>query len=169
MLRKITVLLIIFIGYILQCSVFTHISLGGIVPNILIIITSSFGFMRGKNEGLAIGFIAGLMVDVFFGGILGFYALSYMVIGYVNGFFKSIFYPEDIKLPMVLICTSELLYCMICYVFLFLMRGRLNLGYYFIHVILPEMVYTVLITIIFYRLILIVNEWLEGIEKRSSR
>ncbi len=168
MLRKFIVLLMVFIGYLLQCTLFQKISLGGIVPNILIIITSSFGFMRGKKEGMIIGFLAGLTLDVFFGDILGFYALVYMCIGYLNGFFRSIFYPEDIKLPMILIAASALLYCFLCYIFLFLLRGKLHLGYYFIHVILPEIVYTVLVTLIVYKAILWVNEWLESREKRSA-
>ena len=49
MLRKLITFLTIYLCFILQCSVFNHISLGGIVPNILIIITASFGFMRGQN------------------------------------------------------------------------------------------------------------------------
>lgn len=165
MLRKIAIAFIIIIGFLLQGTVFARISMAGIVPNILIIITSSFGFMRGKNEGLIIGFFCGLILDVFFGEILGFYALVYLVIGYLNGFFKSIFYPEDIKLPMILISASELTYCFICFVFLFMLRGKFNIGYYFLHIFLPEIAYTILVTLILYKLILKVNEWLEVFEK----
>ena len=168
MFRKIVVVLIVILGFLLQGTVFSGISMGGIVPNILIILTSSFGFMRGKNEGMAIGFMCGLILDIFFGDILGFYALLYMFIGYLNGFFKSIFYPEDIKLPMILIAASELAYCFLCFVFLFMLRGKFNLGYYFVHIFLPEIAYTILVTLIVYKLILWVNEWLEGIEKRRA-
>ena len=111
MLRKIFTIFIIFLGFILQCSVFSHISLGGIVPNILLIITATFGFMRGQNEGMFVGFLCGLIVDIFFGSPFGFVTFLYTVIGYFNGFFKNIFYPEDIKLPMVLITGSELIFC----------------------------------------------------------
>ena len=142
--------------------------MGGIVPNIMIIITSSFGFMRGKNEGMVIGFFCGLIMDVFYGDILGFYALLYLVIGYLNGFFRSIFYPEDIKLPMILIAASELAYCFLSFVFLFMLRGKFHLGYYFVHIFLPEIAYTILVTLIIYKLILWVNERLELWEKRRS-
>ena len=70
----------IIVAYLLQTTLFKAISIAGIVPNILIILTSAFGFMRGKNEGMLIGFISGLLVDIFFGSILGFYALVYMFI-----------------------------------------------------------------------------------------
>jgi rod shape-determining protein MreD len=166
MLRRIVVALLIIIGYLLQTTLFKTISLAGIVPNILLIITSAFGFMRGKTEGMLIGFVSGLLIDVFFSDLLGFYAFLYMVIGYFNGFFRRIFYPEDIKLPMILIGVSDLLYCFMCYIFMFLLRGRLHLGYYFVHIILPEVVYTILVTFIIYKGILFIDEWLEGIESR---
>lgn len=169
MLRKFIVFLLIIVGYLLQSTVFQAITLGGIVPNILIIIVSSFGFMRGKKEGMLIGFFSGLILDIFWGEILGFYALAYMVIGYLNGFFRTIFYPEDIKLPITLISVSELLYCFICYIFLFMLRGKMHFGYYFIHIILPEIVYTILATLVVYKGILIINEWLESYEIRSSK
>lgn len=168
MLRKVVVFFIVVIGYLLQCTLFQKISMGDIVPNILVIITSSFGFMRGKKEGLMIGFFAGFMIDVFYGDILGFYALIYMVIGYLNGFFRQLFYPEDIKLPMILISGSELLYCFSAYVFLFLLRSKFNFSFYFVHIILPEIVYTILVTLVFYKIILWINEKLEIREKRSA-
>lgn len=165
MLRRIVVIFMIIIGYLLQTTLFKAITLAGIVPNILLIITSAFGFMRGKNEGMFIGFFSGLLIDIFFGKIIGFYALIYLFIGFVNGFFRRIFYPEDIKLPMILIGLSDLLYCFLCYIFLFLLRGKLHLGYYFVHIMLPEVVYTVLVTLILYKGILYTDEWLEGFEK----
>lgn len=155
-------------GYLLQSTLFSAFTIAGIVPNILMIITSAFGLMRGKREGMFVGFVAGLLVDVFFMNILGFFALVYMTIGYLNGFFRSIFYPEDIKLPMIMIGSSELLYCFICYIFLYLLRGRMHLGYYFIHIMIPDIVYTVLITFILYKGILFINERLEEYEIRRS-
>ena len=168
MLRKLITFLIIFFGFIFQCSVFNHISLGGIVPNILLIITASFGFMRGQNTGMFVGFLSGLMVDIFFGSPLGFVTLLYTVIGFLNGFFKNIFYPEDIKLPMILISGSELIFCVLYYAFKFLLRGRLHLGYYFIHIMLPEIVYTVVATLPIYLIIVWINEHLEVYERKNS-
>ena len=66
MLRKFIVALLIWASFILQSSVFPSLSFAGIVPNLLIILTSSFGFMRGEKEGMWIGFISGLLCDIFF-------------------------------------------------------------------------------------------------------
>ena len=168
MYRRITMLLLILIAYLLQSTMIRILPMGGVAPNLLIILTSCFGFMRGKKEGMFIGFVSGLVMDVLFGNIIGFYALVYMIIGYLNGFFSSIFYPEDIKLPMVLITSSELVYCFVVYFFRFLIQGKLRFGYYFLHIILPEIVYTIFVTIIIYKIILKINEWLEDRERRNA-
>ena len=83
--RKLVVGLLIFICFLLQCTVFHAFAFGSIVPNLMLILTASFGFMRGEKSGLLIGFFSGLFIDIFFGEVLGFYALLYMYIGYTNG------------------------------------------------------------------------------------
>lgn len=168
MYRRITMLVLIFVAYLLQSTMIRILPLGGVAPNFLIILTSSIGFMKGKKEGMFIGFFSGLILDVLFGGLIGFYAFVYMIVGYLNGFFASIFYPEDVKLPMVLISSSELFYCFIIYIFRFLIQGKLRFGYYFLHIILPEIVYTIFVTIIIYKVILNINEWLEDLERRNA-
>lgn len=169
MLRKFVVALFVLVSFILQCSVFSHIAFAGIIPNMMIVLTASFGFMRGEKEGLIIGFFCGLLNDIFFGSFLGFYALVLMYTGYLNGKFSRIFYPEDIKLPLALIVTSDLSYGTICYILLFMLRGKFQFSYYFSHVILPEVLYTILVTLFLYPLILKVNGKLEARERRRAQ
>lgn len=168
MLRKFIVFIFIITCFVLQSTVFKSLAFAGIVPNLLIILTSAFGFMRGENEGLVIGFICGLLVDIFYGDILGFYALILMYIGFLNGKFNRIFYPEDIKLPLGLIIISDLSYGMVCYITMFLLKGKFNFPFYFKSVILPELVYTMVITCILYPILLFVNEKLERRERRGA-
>lgn len=169
MKRFIVTAFFIFICFLMQCTVFRALAFGGIVPNLLIVLTASFGFMRGEKTSLLIGFFGGLLVDIFFGSVIGFYALIYMYIGYTNGKFSAIFYPEDIKLPISLILGSDFFYGMICYVILFLLRGKFDFSYYLVHIILPEMVYTVVVTLFLYPVILRVNHSLEQQEKRGEK
>lgn len=168
MRRKVTIFIIISICYLLQTTLFQALSFASISPNLLIIVVSAFGFMRGKKEGLFIGFFCGLLLDIFSGNILGFYALLYMYIGYLNGFFRKMFYPEDIKLPMLLIAGSDVVCNLFIYFFRFLFRGRFDFQYYFWNLMLPELVYTMVITVFLYVIILKVNQRLEVIEKRSA-
>lgn len=168
MKRKIVTFAIIFVCFLLQSTVFQGLSLGGITPNLLIIVTSSFGFMRGKKEGMVVGLISGLFIDIMFNDLIGFYALVYMVLGYVNGFFRKIFFDDDIKLPLILIAASDFIYGNIVCIFMFVMRSKFHYFYYLKSVILPELIYTILVTIIVYQIILYINKKLEAEEKRSA-
>lgn len=168
MLRKIVLFIIISICFVLQTTMFQTLSLANISPNLLIIIVSAFGFMRGKREGMLIGFFCGLVVDIFCGFYIGIYALLYMYIGYLNGFFQKYFYPDDIKLPLLLIATSDLIQSIFIYLVLFLFRSRFDIGYYFSSIILPELVYTMVITIFLYFGLLKINQKLEAFEKRRA-
>lgn len=169
MKRGIITAILIFICFLLQCTVFRSLAFGGIVPNLLIVLTASFGFMRGEKTGLLIGFFCGLLADIFFASVIGFYALLYMYIGYMNGKFCTIFYPQDIKLPVALILGSDFAYGIVCYVIMFLLRGRFDFMYYLVHVILPEIVYTIVVTLLLYPLILWINTCLERGEQRSGK
>ncbi len=168
MKRKLAVFLIITVCFLLQSTLFQSLSFASISPNLLIVVTSSFGFMRGRKEGMWIGFFSGLILDIFFGSVIGFYALIYAYIGYVNGFFRKRFFPDDIKLPLILIAASDLSYNILVYLFLFFLRGRFRIGYYFLNIMLPELVYTILVTIILYFIILKINNKLEETEKRRA-
>lgn len=160
MKRKLILAVLILLTFILQSTVFQTIAIASIAPNLLLILTVSFGFMRGKREGLFVGFFCGLLIDIFYGNVVGFYALIYMYIGFLNGFLYKVFYDEDVKVPMVLVAVSDIAYGLIVYGLQFMMRGRLDIFNYLGRIILPEMVYTVLITVILYRMFYKLNHWL---------
>ena len=75
----------ILVCFILQTTVFQRLAIGSIVPNLLLIATVSFGFMQGKITGIWAGFLCGILKDIFYGNLLGFYALIYLCIGYGAG------------------------------------------------------------------------------------
>ncbi len=154
MKQKLVTALLIMVCFVLQCTVFKALALASISPNLLLIVTSSLGFMRGEREGLVIGFFCGLLLDIFFGSLLGFYALLYMFLGYGSGLFHMVFYDEDIKLPMVWIG---------------LMRSKFEFGYYFIHIIMPELIYTVALTILLYQPIQKFNRLLDRLGGETVR
>ncbi len=166
--RKIVVFLIISICFVLQTTTFQALSFANITPNLLIIVVSSFGLMRGKTEGMYIGFFTGLLIDIFCGFYLGVYALLYMYIGYITGLFQKTFYPEDIKQPLMLVAASDVAANLIIYIVLFLTRSRYDFGYYLFSIIIPELVYTLVVTIFLYFLLLKINQKLEAYEKRRA-
>ena len=152
MKRKIITFVIIIVCFLLECTLFDKLSFALIKPNLLIIVTSSFGFMRGKKSGMFVGFLCGLLTDLFWGEVLGFYMLIYTLIGYINGFFRRLFYDDDIKLPIGLIGASELVYGLVTYFCLYMLQGDFDFAGYLFDIIMPELVYTILVTLLLYQI-----------------
>lgn len=168
-LRRLIVLLFcIFLIFILQCDWVQALSLGGVIPNVILILVVSVAFFRGCTVGLLTGFLCGLLQDLLFGDVLGFYAMVYMCAGYFSGLAHKEFYDYDLKLPLTLIAAADLFYSFIVYGFLFLIRGRLNFTYYLTRVILPEAVYTVLAAVAVYSVLYLINYGLLYLERRRD-
>ncbi len=152
---------LIILAYIMQTTLLDEMRLASIVPNLLLFLTFVSGFMNGRKTGMFTGFFCGLLIDIFSSSVIGLNALIYMSIGYLNGCFQALFFDEDIKLPLVLLSVSELLYGLFTYVTRFLLNNRLNMFDYILYPIIPELVYTIVAAVFLYRPLLKLYHWLE--------
>lgn len=168
MKRKVTLAILIVVCYLLQTTVFRALEMGQVAPNLLLVLTISFGFMQGKKEGLMVGFFSGLLIDIFHGDILGFYALLYMYLGYASGFFCKVYFDEDLKVPLIMIAGGDFIYNFVIYILLFMMKGKIEFYSYLKTVFLPEIVYTVLVSLVLYRVFYILNQRLVKDETRGT-
>ena len=153
MKSKLGMFITIWVCFILQCTLMNVIAVGSIQPNLLIILCVSTGLIRGRKSGLWTGFFTGLLADLFYGSVFGFYALVYMYVGYFSGYAHQSFYDDDIRVPMVMTACMDFIFNMALYGLAFLLRGRLALGVYLRRIILPEVLYTTLVTFIIYRIL----------------
>ena len=149
--RKVVSLFIIFIAFLLQTTLCQSMALANVVPNLLLVVTICYGYLRGRTSGILIGFFCGLLLDMVYGSVIGLYAFVFMTIGFVIGFCQKIYFTDSLILPSILIVAGDFLYGIYYFVTEFLMRGRIHFGFYFLHVILPEMIYTALVGILVYR------------------
>lgn len=147
--------------FLLQTVIFPNFAVGGIVPNVLIILTVATAYMQGKVKGMYMGLICGLLTDIYTGALLGLYGLVYMGIGYVAGIAYRIYYRDDYVMPVLLIGVGNLISGFLVYVFEFLFQGKLNVGFYLRRIIIPEVLYTVLLSVFLYKLLHVIHNRLE--------
>ena len=133
--KKISTAILIIICFVLQTTFFQSIKLAGVVPNLLLILTVSVGYMRGRTEGLVTGLVCGLMFDMVYGSVIGLYGFGFMAIGFLNGYCQKVYFTDAIVLPIVLVTLSDLFYGIYYYIVEFLMRGRVDILFYLLHVI----------------------------------
>ena len=94
MKSKIVLFFTIIVCFLMQSTVLHLISIGSITPNLLLILCVSMGLMRGRKSGLWTGFFCGLLVDLFYGSVFGFYALIYMYAGFLSGYAFRIYFKK---------------------------------------------------------------------------
>ncbi|MBR2061698.1 MAG: rod shape-determining protein MreD [Anaerotignum sp.] len=161
--------LIIFVNFILQTTLFPLLAIQGIFPNTALIIVTSYALLRGSKEGAVIGGCTGLLMDIFFSTMIGFYTVLYLAIGLLFGRSQKNFYRENYLLPVIFCAISTVLYQAVLYITGFTFRGEGNLLHFLVSILLPEIVYMAIVTIPVYRLLFAVNEWLELKEKYKYR
>lgn len=149
----IIIILTILVAFVIQSTVLPAIAIGEIKPNLMLIVTASYAFLLGDRPGILVGFLCGLLQDIFFGPVIGFSSMVYAVIGYLCGKFKNLLYVEDLSFPLVMIGLSDFAYGFLNYVFLFLIRNRLYVQFYIRTIVLPEVIYTAILGIVVYPLL----------------
>ena len=142
MRSKFVLLLTTVVCFLIQSTVLHLISIGSITPNLLLILCVSMGLMRGRKVGLWTGFF--------------------------SGYTFRIYYDDDIKVPIVLTVIMDTFYNLAVYGLQFLLRGRLGLGTYFTRIIVPEVFYTVFLTVIVYRIFHYINYHFMSATRKES-
>lgn len=161
-------LVLVILAFTIQNCIFPQIPFLSASLNLLLILTFSFGFICGKDAGMLCGFISGVLMDLFYAGPFGFYTLFFVYVGYVNGIFTKYYYEDYITLPLILSVFNELAYNIYIYIFQFLIRNRLDFLFYLREIIVPETIFTVLVTLLVYRIFLIITRKMEELEKRRD-
>lgn len=156
------------LAFTAQICVFPQIAFLSAAPNLLLILVFIFGFIEGKEAGMFYGLVAGLFMDLFYSGPFGFYTLFFINIGYLNGICTKYYYEDYITLPLVLSIANDLAYNLYIYIFRFLIRARLDFGFYFFRNIIPEIIFTTVTTLVIYRFLLFINRKLKEWEQRRD-
>ncbi len=144
--------------FLLQTTVFVHIELIGIIPNLLVAVTCIAGFMYGREAGMFAGFICGFLFDFMYNDIIGVCIMIYVIIGYINGAVNKFYFKETTTIPLIAVAISDVAYGIMYFIFKFLLRGRLDLPVYLVQIIFPEVIYTTIIGLILYKFM----RWLDN-------
>lgn len=150
LIRFLLVTIQLIVCFLLQSTVMPAISMAGVVPDLLLILVITVAYTRGRVGGMLTGLAAGLLTDLCFNEMVGLCGLFYLCIGYLAGYSHKVYEERDYLFPMLMIAAGEFLYSFAYYVAYFLLRSRTELGYYFVHLILPRIVYTVLAAALLY-------------------
>jgi len=128
-------------GSLAQSSVVPSWSVGGVTPDLPLILTALVALRRGPEAGCLVGFAAGLLQDAAGGGLLGVQALSRALAGFAMGVLParlSVDHPL-VQIPgLVLLTFAE---GFLRFGLLQLFHFPASFGELLVHVILPQALY----------------------------
>lgn len=164
---RVTILsILLVIIHVLETTIFQNIRIGGIAPNFMIMIIVSFALLRGCKEGVLIGVLAGFLHDVSFSSTMGLTIITYALIGYGCGKFNKDFYRENFIIPFFCTLGSSLFSSAIT-MLSFVLHGKVNILFFLKSIIIPELIYTVTLSLVVYQLMYLINEKIEEHEKKT--
>ena len=167
-MRYFIYVVLILINFILQTTLFDYIDIINVKPNTMVILVVSFAFMRGEIEGGIIGFLSGFLIDCFFGQILGLNAFIGLIIGFLCGKIFNEFYKDSIFIPFFLTLFFSVLSNLLFFFFNVFLRGYPNLFIFLKRIIIPEALYTGIISFFAYRILFIINRKLEKFDRKNK-
>jgi rod shape-determining protein MreD len=134
-------LLVTYGGSLAQWSIVPALSVGGVTPDVPLILTVMLALRRGPETGCLVGFVAGLLQDTGGGGLIGVQALTKALAGFSMGLLVGRFWVANplVQVPgLVLLTAAEGL---LRYGFLQFFHFPASLGELMLHVILPQALY----------------------------
>ncbi|HZJ57049.1 MAG TPA: rod shape-determining protein MreD [Clostridia bacterium] len=150
-MREMVILAILLLNLTVQSSIFPFVEILHVKPDSLLILTVSFALLAGNPTGALVGLFGGLIQDILFGNNMGLHALQYMTVGYLVGILYGKLYVDKLFMPLLAVMTSNMIKGIIMLGYNFFNQSGIPPGKAFIQIIVPETVYTLLLTpLIFY-------------------
>jgi len=89
MIRRIRLGVVILAAVVLQTTVFTHLRIDGVAPDVGLVCVLAVAYEEGPNTGAMFGFCMGLAMDLFLTTPLGLSAMTYAITGFAVGVFQA--------------------------------------------------------------------------------
>lgn len=156
-------ILTFFIIYFLQANFFTWFNIATIMPNVYVILVLFIGLFVKRKIGLACGMGFGLYLDIVLGKTIGTSALALGIVGLLGEILSKNFSKDSRFIVCLMVIGTTAVYETIVYLLTMLRtEGTIEI-LAFLRILLIEMFFNGLITIIIYPLIKKAGYYLENL------
>ena len=153
-MRKIIInIVLILIGiiiYFLQADFFNWFTISGIKPNIFVIYILFIGLFGNKTMGIFYGAFFGIFLDLILREKVGPNLIGYTLIGFISITFNRNFSKDSRLTIMFMVLGTTVLFEVICYFINYILYSSTIELFIFMKILLVEVIYNILITIIIY-------------------
>lgn len=156
-------ILTFFIIYFLQANFFTWFNIATIMPNVYVILVLFIGLFVKRKIGLACGIGFGLYLDIVLGKTIGTSALALGIVGLLGEILSKNFSKDSRFIVCLMVIGTTAVYETIVYLLTMLRTEETIEILAFLRILLIEMFFNGLITIIIYPLIKKAGYYLENL------
>ncbi len=150
-MRRVAVLVAVIVtALLLQTTVFPELTLLGVRPELLYLVTVVFAALRGPAEGAIVGFASGLAQDFMLNMPKGITALTLTILGYTVGLARQYITSPSPLLPAMLVAVGTAAAVAFHQSVAFLLGEEEGPFGYIAKVVLLTAVYGAILTPIFY-------------------
>ncbi|MDO8886140.1 rod shape-determining protein MreD [Candidatus Oleimmundimicrobium sp.] len=149
-----TLFLVLFIVFLSQTTIVPYFEIGGVQPDLVLIVITICALIEGPVWGSLAGFMGGLLQDLVTIRNMGLGALSKTIVGYLAGLAKKNVVGENLFLPVIVVFLTSLSAQIIYVLFSFLIGDIIVLRQIFFRVIIPSAIYDSLLALPIYLLLL---------------
>ncbi|MDP2181457.1 MAG: rod shape-determining protein MreD [Actinomycetota bacterium] len=135
---------------LLQVAIAPYIAIGGIVPNLLLLVVVTLALVEGPRSGASAGFAAGLAFDLLGSGPIGPMALVLAIVGHVTGSLQANMFAEGWLLPTTVVFFGGLVAEVSYGLVLMLLGSGAPFWAMLGHVMLPGAVYNGALALLIY-------------------
>lgn len=161
------IIMIFLIMYFLQVNFFSWFTIGGIQPNLFIIIVLFIGLFAGRKIGIPIGICMGICLDFFIGKKIGMSGIMLGIVGALGGYLDKNF-SKDSRITIILMTMgATIIYELGLYIMNIIILHSVVELLPFIKIILIEVVYNILLTVILYSLLQKAGYYIEEVFNES--
>lgn len=168
-MKKAIVIIGIFITfliiYFLQANFFSWFTIAGIKPNLFVILVLFISLFVGTKVGISYGIILGLFLDIVLGKNLGIYTIMLTTIAILGSYLDKNFSKDSRITIMLMVMVATLLFEVGSYILSMIFLDINVEVLHFIKILIAEIIYNAIITIIIYPLVQVVGYRIEDIFK----
>lgn len=150
----ISLIILFILIYLLQSNFFSWFNLAGIKPNLFVILVLVIGLFSGRSMGTTFGIIFGVSLDFFIGKSIGISGIMLGIIGFLGGYLDKSFSKDSRVTMITMITMSTFIYELGLYLFNYFINSAHMAVFTFVKILLIEIIYNVILTIIIYPIIM---------------
>ena len=159
----ICMILVIFLIFFLQSNFFTWFNMSGVMPNLYVILVLFIGLFIKRKIGLISGILFGIYLDITLGKNVGISALALGIIGILGEILSKNFSKDSRYIIMLMVGISTAIYEISVYI-LTMLRTEATIEIIpFLKILVIEILFNTLITIIIYPIIKKVGYYVENL------